>query len=70
MTTILVATDSGCRVFSEPGEERLELAGRRMGPLACHVDGTCIAGHGTDSSTSTLNSSPSCPAGPQSSVEE
>jgi len=43
MTTILVATDSGCRVFSEAGEGRIELAGRRLGPFASHLDGTCIA---------------------------
>jgi hypothetical protein len=43
MTMILVATDSGCRVFSELGEGRIELAGRRLGPLASHADGTCVA---------------------------
>jgi hypothetical protein len=43
MSTILVATDSGCRVFNELDEARIELAGRRLGPLASHVDGSCIA---------------------------
>ncbi len=43
MTKILVGTDAGCRVFSELGEGRIELAGRRVGPIASYVDGTCIA---------------------------
>jgi hypothetical protein len=43
MNSILVATDSGCRVFSGLGEGRIELADRRLGPLASHVDGTCVA---------------------------
>jgi len=43
MTTILVATDSGCRVFSESGEDKIELAGRRFGGLAPDVDGASIA---------------------------
>jgi hypothetical protein len=43
MTTILVATDSGCRVFGELGERKVELAGRRLGPLASDVDGACVA---------------------------
>jgi hypothetical protein len=43
MNSILVATDSGCRVFSERGEGRVELTDRRLGPLASHSDGTCVA---------------------------
>jgi hypothetical protein len=43
MTTILVATDSGCRVFRETGEGEVELAGHRICALAPDGSGACLA---------------------------
>ena len=43
MTTVLIATESGCRVFSETGEKHIELAGRKVGPLELDGDGACLA---------------------------
>jgi hypothetical protein len=42
MSTVLIATDSGCRVLSETGNDRLELAGRKVGPLEPEADGACL----------------------------
>jgi hypothetical protein len=43
MPIVLVATEAGCRVFSETGEKTLELAGRKVGPLKLKGDGACLA---------------------------
>ncbi len=43
MAEVLVATDSGCRVFSETREDTLELAGRKISALALEADGACVA---------------------------
>lgn len=43
MTTVLIAGDSGCRVFSETGERETELAGRRFSALCSEFEGTCLA---------------------------
>ena len=43
MTAILVATDSGCRVFRETGEGKVELAGRKLCALAPDMSGACLA---------------------------
>jgi hypothetical protein len=32
MPIVLIATNSGCRVFTEAGKETRELAGRKIGP--------------------------------------
>jgi hypothetical protein len=40
---ILVATGSGCRVFTAAGESRMELTGRAVNALASEVGGTCLA---------------------------
>jgi hypothetical protein len=43
MNGILVATASGCRVFSSSGEGPTELAGRLVSALAPEIGGTCLA---------------------------
>jgi hypothetical protein len=43
MAEVLVATDSGCRVFCHAGEPALELEGRSIGPLAAEAGGSCVA---------------------------
>lgn len=43
MPTVLIATESGCRVFDETGEKAVELPGRRIGPLKLEGDGACLA---------------------------
>jgi len=43
MNAILVATGSGCRVFSATGEGPTELAGRLVSALAPDIGGACLA---------------------------
>jgi len=43
MNGILVATGSGCRVFSPTGEGPTELAGKLVSALAPEIAGTCLA---------------------------
>jgi hypothetical protein len=43
MTTVLIATHGGCRVFTPSGERETELVGRRVGALAAEPDGFCLA---------------------------
>jgi len=43
MTTVLVATHAGCRVFTDTGKGETDLPGRRFGALAAEPDGACIA---------------------------
>jgi hypothetical protein len=43
MAVLLVATDSGCRVFSDSGESPFELAGRKVYALAREASGACLA---------------------------
>ena len=43
MVEVLVATDSGCRVFSDTGEKETELSGRRVSALSTEIEGTCLA---------------------------
>jgi hypothetical protein len=43
MAIVLVATDSGCRVFSGTGEGEVELAGRQVCALAPQAGGACLA---------------------------
>jgi hypothetical protein len=43
MNAILVATGSGCRVFSPTGEGPTELAGKLVSALAPEIGGTCLA---------------------------
>lgn len=41
--TVLIATDSGCRVFSDTGEKQPELAGRKFSALSSEIGNTCLA---------------------------
>ncbi len=43
MPTVLIATETGCQVWSETKENTLELAGRKVGPLQPEDGGTCLA---------------------------
>lgn len=43
MAIVLVATLSGCHVFTRDGEREIELAGRNITALAGRLDGTCLA---------------------------
>ena len=45
MVEVLVATDSGCRVFSDSGEKETELSGRRLSAMSTEIKGTVIDGH-------------------------
>jgi len=43
MPTVLIATETGCQVFSETKENTLELAGRKVGPMELEGGGACLA---------------------------
>ena|ERR1019366_2834797 len=43
MAKVLVSASSGCRVFSEAGEQETELAGRQFSAMASEIEGTCLA---------------------------
>lgn len=43
MATILIATYSGVRTFTDAGEGEMELPGKRVGALAAEPDGSCLA---------------------------
>ncbi len=43
MTDLLLATEDGCRVFTESGEGPTELAGRAVGALAAEGEASCLA---------------------------
>jgi hypothetical protein len=43
MAKVLVSASSGCRVFSETGEQKTELGGRQLSAMASEIEGTCLA---------------------------
>ncbi len=43
MSTVLVATQSGCRVFTDSDEGEIELAGRQVSALAREAGSACLA---------------------------